>query len=271
MGVWNIFRVIILVFFGLLFLFAIGAFGVSYFVSNCILTTGTAEAISDSSVIMLPSLIGTDLPPELAESFSNTDVQQVMKSIMKNKVYSIMAYIKGETDTVEVGLSTEETKQIISKLDFPGVDKTQITDAQYEEMANSLTQDFSSGEDFTSVFAPLRAGYSYAKSAFYLSFAILLILVGLVFLINFGVMKSLFWLFLYFLINSFIWLAVVIVSYFAVSASLVSAFADMPTEINALISKVISNMFFKFGLVYFILLLIGVVLLVLFLILRKRV
>jgi len=113
---------------------------------------------------------------------------------------------------------------------------------------------------------PAKEAYAMAKTVFYISLIVLIVLALITLLISFSLYKTLFWLALYFLINAGVWIILTLVTYGVYSSAISQLFVGQAEALSGMFNSLISGFLFKFLLIYIVLFVIGVVFLVLFII-----
>ena len=279
MSTLNVLRIIGLLLICFLFFLGFGVFGISNFIANSAFTDDTASMISDTMLSALPTLLqGQNLGLPSIDLNVDDKIITIFKPVLEKNISNILKYIRGETETIGLGLDKEEIKAIITNMKIPGlpeemtIEDMNISESAYDEMVVSINASFKDSEaELIQTLQPARDVYSYAKTAFYISLIVLIVLILITLLINFCFYKTLFWLALYFLINSGIWILLLLGLYVVYSSAISSLFAGQVQALSGVMSAVVSGFLFKILLIYIVLFVIGLVLLGLFIMWKLKI
>ncbi|MDD4983714.1 MAG: hypothetical protein PHH82_02650 [Candidatus ainarchaeum sp.] len=279
MGALNVLRIIGLLLIGFLFLLGFGVFGISYYAANSAFTDNTAKMISADIVSVMPALLESQsVGLEGLNLEVNDQLMITLKPMIEKNMSDIFSYIRGESDKIGLGITTQDVKALVKNVKLPEgssqVEISQIPDSMYSQMTDEMNKGFVQYEaDLVQTLQPARDVYSYAKQAFYISLIVLIVLMLITLLINFSFYRTLFWLALYFLINAGVWILLTLGLYGVYSTAISQLFVGQGEVLSEFFSNLISWILFKFLIIYIILFAIGVVFLVAFIIwkiMRKK-
>jgi hypothetical protein len=271
MGFWNVLRIIAMIIFGFLFLCSIAFFATTYFMSTSALSENTADVISGAFVNAIPSMMSQGgLGLEDLGGSLNESALAALKPILKRNISLVFDYITGDEEHINFGLTKDELKELIKNLSIEGApegfDMSSIPDSAYDEMLNSINSGFvKEGAQYESQLQPIKEAYGYAKTLFYLSLIVLILLIGLTILINFCLYKSLFWLALFFVINPALLIIASLIGYFSMSSIMAQMMGSLG-DMSSAFTDFLSWLAFKYILIYIVFLVIGILLLVGFII-----